>query len=939
MAAVRRLWPPLLYLALSLLLTWPLALHLGDGLPGLGDALLQAWTIAWNTHAFTTNPGAVWDAPIFHPYPSTLAYTDNHLLLSAVMAPLTMATGEPLLAHNLLVLLSFALSGWAVYLLVADTLADGPAAPRLPAAVREMAAFLAGAAFAFCAYRFAHLTQLNLLQTAWMVFALLFLRRLLRPHAAGGGRLADALLCGLFAGLQAVTALYYAFFAAALLGGYGLLWAAGAVWSRVRAGAPLPWRRAALAGLAAVLGAAIALPLTLPYTRVFASLAIVRSVRELDNWSAPLRAYVSVTQGNLLYARLGEAVVDAGEMVLFPGLLVGLLALVAGGMILNGLGRSFLRTDRHPRGPMSALDGAYWLCVAGASFLLSLGTGLRLLRFDQPLPVPLPYLLLYTNLPGFGALRVPARWGLLVTLALAVLAAAALATLLARLRPRWRTAIGLTAIAVVLLEQAAPPLGLPAGAALTARRPVDVWLAEPAQAGLGPVLELPVAATPRGEELERITMRQWQGRHHWHPLVASYSGLVPFGSSDLLRRAEDLPAEEVIAFMRLVGVGALVVHADELDAERSAALLAGLAASPQVAAQAELGATTVFRLAPDPRLDAIEAAAGPAGELFISGDEELPGVAALAIARRLAANGYSLYGPARPGYYGPFASPAPGQVFAAGLLGDTEAPEPFGFAPEGLVWKEHGLALYRRDPSLLASLALAETVPGQFHPRYPHQLLLQPTPAGLSLGAIELALGEAQSLRVELDLASLKAGSLLLGDEAVALPAGLSSVGVSLDRGAPLAVSGVEGGTAILGLRVYGAPPSPVAVTPTPGLAAAAEVSLDGDRVTVRVAGGGAESLELDINGASAYDDRPVELASGSQPLPAEGGALSFSLDPLRPEAPWLTGSAEPIDGRYIVYIRGAGGEDVGAPVAKFNLRDGRLADFEPVPLPLTRVP
>lgn len=931
MAALRRLWPPAAYLAIALLMTWPLAAHLGDGLPGMGDAPAQAWTLAWNVHAFATDPAGVWDAPIFFPYPDTLAFMDNHLVLAALTAPLTWATGDVLLAYNLLVLLSFALSGWAVYLLARAT---------LPADAGPWPAFVAGAAFAFCAYRFAHLTHLNLLQTAWMVFALFFLRRLLGPRAAGGGRLADALWCGLFAGLQAITALYYAFFAASLLAGYTVLWAAGALWGRVRLGAPLPWRQAGLAALAAGVGAALALPFTAPYARVYASLGIVRSVRELDNWSAPLRAYLSVTEGNLLYGRLGEAVVDGGEMVLFPGLLVAALALGAAGMILNGALGAFSRRGAGPAGAIGRLDGAFWLCVAGAAFVLSLGTGLRLLRYDDPLPAPMPYLLLYAHVPGFGALRVPSRWGILVTLALAVLGAAALAALLARLRPRWRLALGAGALAVVLLEQAAPPVGLPAGPQLTEAPPLYQWLAEPAQADLGPVLELPAAPAPRGEALEQIIARQWHGRRHWLPLVASYSGIIPFGATDLLRRAEDLPAEEVLAFLRLAGVGSLVIHGDQLDPAARAALLAGLDSSPQAERRGAVGDSVVYRLPPDPRLAALEAAAGPGGAVFVSGDERMPGVAALAIVRRLGAAGHQVYGPARPRYYAALEQPRPGQVFAAGLLSDAEDPRAYGFAPAGLVWQGNGLALYRRDPALRASLGLAEAVPGQFHPRFPHALELRRTADGLAVGALELALGPLDGLRVELDVASLGPGELRLGDERVALPAGLSTVSISVEPGAQLRVAGVAGTTALMRLRAVAGPVAPPAVSREGGLAAAAEVAREGATLVVRARGAGAPGLLFDITGAAAYDDRPVKLLTGAQALPAGGGELTFAVDPLRPAAPWLSASAEAVDGRYIAYLKDADApESAGAPVAKFNVRGGQLVDFEAVPLPPGALP
>jgi hypothetical protein len=58
--------------------------------------------------------------------------------------------------------------------------------------------------------------------------------------------------------------------------------------------------------------------------------------------------------------------------------------------------------------------------------VLSLGVGIRLERGGEVLPIPMPYASLYERIPGFGALRVPARWAMLTHLALALLAGFAL---------------------------------------------------------------------------------------------------------------------------------------------------------------------------------------------------------------------------------------------------------------------------------------------------------------------------------------------------------------------------------------------------------------------------------------------------------------------------------------------------------------------------------
>ena len=83
-----------------------------------------------------------------------------------------------------------------------------------------------------------------------------------------------------------------------------------------------------------------------------------------------------------------------------------------------------------------------------------------------------------------------------------------------------------------------------------------------------------------------------------------------------------------------------------------------------------------------------------------------------------------------------------------------------------------------------------------------------------------------------------------------------------------------------------------------------------------------------------------MHLLSGAQPVPPGGGSLGFDVDLLEPAAPWLKQRGEPVDGRYIAYLKDAARPDApGVPVAKFVIRRGALVDAAPVPLPLTTIP
>ena len=906
---LRTAWVPLAYLGLTLIMTWPLVIHLGSALPGLGDPQLQAWNLAWNAHALRTDPLHIWDSPIFYPYPDTLAYTDNHLLLSVFVAPVIWLTGNPILAHNLLLLLSFVLTGWAVFCLAHDL------------TNQRWVAFVGGAAFAFCAYRMNHIVQLHLLQTAWLPWALFFLRRLLRPGDQGGGKLRDALSCGLFAGVQCVTVLNYAFLTAAALGGYVLLWGIEVLWRRRRRRGRLPWRTAGLLLLAGVLAVLITIPFTLPFARVYRTLGIVRSVRELDHWSAPLSAYVAVPAQNLTYARLGDPFVGTGEWVLFPGLLVTVFGAFA---LLRRPGRETI----------------FWGLLGAAAFVLSLGTGLRLTPGASPLPVPLPYRFLYDHLPGFEAFRVPARWGALAALALAMLATMALGRLLARLGG-WRLALaGGVLLAVVLLEQVALPQPLTEPGQLQGAPPVYAWLGAPEQRSSRVVLELPVGRVPRGAELERIMGRQWYGMAHWKALPVAYSGLIPFGTTELMGRLQSLPAAETLRYLQLAGIDTLVVHREEYESQALTQLLAGLDASPLVHHRADIGTSSVYEVVPSAELAALAAQSTAGQAIYISADERMPGVLALALIRRWQSEGFALYGPGRLRFYADLEPPSPGQVFHFGLLSDSEDPSIYGFSPAGLRWQSNGLALYAADPNLRASLDLGRPVAGQFHPQYPAELAVTARPNSLRVDETEVTWRDPITQAcLELDLAILSAQTLTVGADRYPLEPGMATVAVPLDLDRSTRIAGPPGTLAIQQVRLSAGRPAGAPVLARPAVVATAEVSFEGPWMEVTVRAGGRGALLLDVRGATAYDDRPVHLLAGAQPIPPAGGPLSFRLDLLNPAAPWLTHSEPPQDGRYIVYLKDAAQPyGPGRPIAKFHVRDGALVDADPVPLPLTTI-
>ena len=75
-----------LYAALTFVMAYPFSASPGAlVLADLPDTHLYIWTLAWDVYAFVHQPVLIFDANIYHPYPNTLAYSEN-LIGSALFA-------------------------------------------------------------------------------------------------------------------------------------------------------------------------------------------------------------------------------------------------------------------------------------------------------------------------------------------------------------------------------------------------------------------------------------------------------------------------------------------------------------------------------------------------------------------------------------------------------------------------------------------------------------------------------------------------------------------------------------------------------------------------------------------------------------------------------------------------------------------------------------
>jgi hypothetical protein len=544
-----------LYLGLALVTTYPLWLHLAEAVPGdIGDPLLNTWILAWDAHALLVKPLHFFDANIFYPLPNTLAYSE-HLVSTALLAmPLGLISGEPVVAYNLSLLLSFPLAGLGMYALV------------LHWTQRRGAALLAGLAFAMAPYRLAAMAHLQLLTIQWLPFSLLALDRLLEPGPGSRWSFVVRLVSfAIFTTLQVLASWYLAVFSGLVLGVYTLTWLV----MRVGRGSVkhLPRKLAGLA-LGLLIVAGITLPFALPYLSVLPQLRAARPPGLAASFGAQagdflaaaphLRALGPLTQD--LSRRPGFT----EENTLFLGLVTPLLAWL-------GLVVALSPAKASTRWRIIALA----LMVAASLALTFAG----------------PYRLLTQWLPALTVVRVPPRWIIPATLALAGLAGYGAAWVCDARRgaqaggrsgaaDRRARAVARLVSAVIcwvaglllVAESFSAPLPLAVVGARGDLASVYHALAREALAQPGDwgIIELPMHVAPAPEFPE--TKRVYASSLGWWGLVNGYSGFTPERQTALDQALKDFPSQAALSALRRLGHNGgreVVVHPGEAGLDRA----------------------------------------------------------------------------------------------------------------------------------------------------------------------------------------------------------------------------------------------------------------------------------------------------------------------------------------------------------------------------------
>jgi hypothetical protein len=378
-------------LLLAFIIFLPYTGDITHRLPNAIDPVFYAWNIHHNAYAIFQGFNFVLDTNTFYPLTNTLAYSDTLWGQSPITSVVIWITHNPIFAENIAIIVSFPFAAGAMYLL------SFYLTKNIPASI------LSGLFFAFCYPRLSQIGHLPTVFNFWLPLFILDLLKFL--HTGTWKHLVLFLMWYIFA---ISSSIYFGVF----------LIPTTAVILTVELIRLIKNKKTnhlkMLIGKVAILFLPFICTLSIflfPYIRLKAEHPeIKRSIDEMTYLRATPIDYISVLPTSTYLAKFLPNSVN--EHVLFPTLTLMTLSLL--GLILS------IKKRR------------YYALIFGisafVSFILSLGNeqSFSIGPFSTGV-IKMPYYYLYHAFPVFQVVRVPARLGIFVILAMSALAAIAIA--------------------------------------------------------------------------------------------------------------------------------------------------------------------------------------------------------------------------------------------------------------------------------------------------------------------------------------------------------------------------------------------------------------------------------------------------------------------------------------------------------------------------------
>lgn len=533
MKILRPLLVFLVFVLIALYITYPLIFHLGDYVTSFGDELFIAWNHNWVIHSLFSNPLNIFNANIYFPYQSTLAFSEPFFTSSILSIVPVFLTGQPIAAVNFILISSIVLTGFALYLLCFN-LTKNIFASLVPS-------FLLIFSPAFLDKK----THLQIMALEYIPFSILLTLLFLKKE-----KFLYLVLSALFFLLQIYNSFMPGYF---LVFFYTIFFCVLFIYQKKDFKKFVNKKTLILVSITLLL----LLPLISPYLKISKELNARRDIRDAIHFALQPEDLLVTNE----HSRLAKILITfqnpknyPAKAEIKPGFIGGIFTV----LVLI----SIIKFPYYLKKKNIFFISFFITSVLG--LILSFGPALHINRqtIHEPFLIPLPYAIFYYVLPGFQGFRNSARFEMLFVLMATVPISVILNEWFKSLKNKKNFFFGILLFGI-FFEFAGPIKFY--NITQTKDFPEEHKFLKTTPPN-SVYIEMPIynwnMFTNSGEELKR----EYFSTLHFRKSVNGYSGFSPYPWQDMTYSlAQNFPGQKTVKEIKDIGVDYIVVHKDEYD--------------------------------------------------------------------------------------------------------------------------------------------------------------------------------------------------------------------------------------------------------------------------------------------------------------------------------------------------------------------------------------
>jgi hypothetical protein len=559
-----RMKSPLLvlcFIIISVIFTWPLILNISTALDNDADAMTGVCALEWLGKNIWTNPSNLFEAPLYFPHRDTLKLGFHTYMVALIFFPLRCLCGDPVAAFNLLYILTLAMDGLAIYLLVYYLTSD------------SLAGIISGIIFGFCPFRAANFQHIPFMTNYWIVLAFLFIFKSFKtPSIRHGPKLSSLCISLLFYLFQCMSDIITGIY-------FGIPFFAFIAYRLLASRRQLSWGALGKISICfAILGFCLAI-LTSPLRSIRSELGaehIVWDIEGVQELSSPVSSYLATPPGNIIYGRITRGLWLNTRQINFYGAIAYFLA-IAGLLSIRKSGKWIIfRIGRWQKKIFPVftvhLSGnpivRFFLIIFIVAFLFSLGPSIYLTPGKRLCWGP--YMFFGRLIPPIRTLRTLGGLGMVALLSLCILAGFGINRLLDFFKKSnllGRNLLGTAVILLLMLEYTSyPPTSWGMPFLYVPHSPTGAyqWLMQ--QADNDPVIELPMPWEPEevGGAFGLDTAAMYWSICHGRRIVNGQTAFSYPEYKIIVDQMKLFPSRETIDILSFLGVRYVLMQVGRL---------------------------------------------------------------------------------------------------------------------------------------------------------------------------------------------------------------------------------------------------------------------------------------------------------------------------------------------------------------------------------------